>query len=230
MDYTNTAPPLFLTDEEVDEAALAEYRSAGMTKIGKDGAETKDVEAFKDKVYRTVTSRIVNSRPEMAKNSWTQGELTGSVFPNSPGSDPNQLISELSPLEQAVRAKLQRAVWTLTNPDRKGSIQSRLGKEGRTEVLVRTKVQRGVDEIVGVFITNDPKLILEESVQPMVEKLYNVAKEVRLHNDLVIEERHPELMGAVNKILDVAKKRVNAELSRASAQPALPASSAADEG
>jgi hypothetical protein len=217
---TLTDTDLVFTDEQLDAATLQAYMKAGLVKLTREGDTVIDTDAMKDKAFDLVTSRIVSDRTEMATHSWTQGELYSRMFPGAPGTDPNQLLSELNPLEQTVRSKLTRTVWTLTNPNRKGNIQSRLGKEGRTEVLVRTKVQRGVDEIVGVFITNDSKLIMEESVQPMVEKLYNVAKEVRLHNDLVIESRHPELAGSLGKVLDVARKRVNAELNRPSAQPA----------
>jgi hypothetical protein len=132
----------------------------------------------------------------------------------------------MSPLQLAVRARLRRAAWNLTNPSRKGHIQARLGKEGRTEVLVRTKVQRGVDEIIGVFITDDGDLIMQESVHPVVEKLLSAAREVRLYEELIVEGRHPELMPQVGKMLASARKRVAAELTRSSgngngAAPAL---------
>jgi hypothetical protein len=214
------------SEEELNAAILAEYSQAGLAKRNREGDTVIDTDSMKDKVFDLVTSRVVSNRTEMAANSWTQGELYAKVFPGAPGTNPSQLLSELTPLQQSVRNKLTRSVWSLTNPNRKGNIQARLGKEGRQEVLVRTKVQRGVDEIVGVFITNDGKLILEESVQPMVEKLYNAAKEVRLHNQLVIDSRHPELAGPIGKMIDGARKRVNAELNR----PSSPAAAALESG
>jgi len=210
-----------LTEDEIQTAVIDEYVKAGLSKISK-GANAKDPDKLRDRVYEKVTSRVVASRSEMSAKSWTQGELYSAVFPGAPGTDPNQLISELTPLEQAVRARLMRQCWTLTNPDRKGTIQLRLGKEGRSEILVRTSVQRGVDEIIGAFITNDGKLIVEEAVTPRVEKLLGAAKEVRLFNDLVVEARHPELGGQLTKILEGAKRRVSAELTRP-AQPAIAA-------
>lgn len=228
---TLTEPAVLFTDEELQAAELRAYQIAGYVKVDKEGTTIKDTDALKTRVFEVVTARVASSRADMAAKSLTQGELYAAAFPAGPGADPKRLISDLPLLEQAVRAKLVRTVWALTNPDRKGAIQSRLGKEGRSEVLIRTKVQRGVDEIMGVFITDDPKLIMEESVQPMVEKLYNVAKEVRLHNDIVIEARHPELAGSVMKILDVARKRVNAELTRpANGTAALPPAVEAERG
>jgi hypothetical protein len=207
-------PTELLTQEEIDAEVLKVYREAGRTRTTRTGEIVRDTDALKDSVFAKVTSRVVNTRAEMSTKSWTPGELYAEVFPNGPGSDPKQNLGDLSALDLMVRKTLIRQVWTNTDPSRKGAIQSRLGKEGRTEVLVRTKVQRGVDEIIGAFITNDPKLIIDESVQPMVEKLYGVAREVRLHNDLVVEARHPELSGQLAKILDVAKRRVTAELAR----------------
>jgi hypothetical protein len=215
---------MMITPEVLAAAVLEEYESAGLVKAGKDGDKVLDNDALKERTYQEVVSKVVQSRSEMSNKSktLTQGELQAAVFPGSPGTDPKKPLSELTPLEAAVRAKLRRAVWNLTNPGRKGMIQSRLGKEGRTEVLVRTKVQRGVDEIVGVFITDDPDLIIQESVHPVIEKLLTAAREVRLYDESIIAGRHPELSPQVLKMLESAKKRVAAELNRP-APPALPA-------
>jgi hypothetical protein len=67
----------------------------------------------------------------------------------------------------------------------------------------------------------------------VVEKLLTAARELRLHNDVVVEPRHPELSVSITRRLETAKRRVAAELTRApgnGAQPALPVAGAADAG
>lgn len=222
--------PFNVTKDELELALTAAYMKAGLVKLNKAGETIRDNDAVKERVYDAVSSHVVNDRTEMSnKNkSLTIGELYSVVFAGAPGADPKQNSADLSPLDLAVRDKLKRTAWNLTNPNRKGSIQTRLGKEGRTEVVIRTHVQRGVDEIVGVFVTDNLELILKESVNPMIEKLLGAAKELRLHNELVVEARHPEIGPQITKAIDIARKRVMLELARPSSNgsaPALPAGS-----
>ncbi|MDP8993270.1 MAG: hypothetical protein M3N31_09525 [Actinomycetota bacterium] len=214
MEDTIHTASVLVDPDELKAAETDMYIKAGLAKVNRAEETVPDTDAMKERAYKTVTSRVANDRSEMAAKGLTQGELYAAVFPGAPGTDPRQVIAELTPLEQALRSRLHRAVWNLTNPGRKGNIQNRLGKEGRTEVLIRAKIQRGVDEIVGVFVTDNPELIMQESVHPVVEKLLSAAREVRLHNELVIEERHPELAPQVAKALNLARKRVVAELAR----------------
>jgi hypothetical protein len=219
-----------VTKDVLDAAVTAAYALAGMSKVNKDGITVPDGDELKERVYQAVSSHVVNNRTEMSRKekTLTQGELYASVFPGAPGTDPRPNAPDLSPLEDAVRDKLRRACWNMTNPNRKGSVQTRLGKEGRSEVVIRTKLPRGVDEIIGVFVTDDADIIMKESVNPMVEKLLAAAKELRLHNELVVEARHSELAPQITKLLDVARRRVNAELARTASNgsaPALPAGS-----
>lgn len=223
MEETFEPTALFVHPEELKAAEREAYAKAGLVKVNRANETVPDTDAMKERVYQTVTTHVVNERAEMGTRSLTQGELYAKVFPGAPGSDPNHVVAELSLLDQAVRAKLRRAVWTLMGPGRKGYVQNRLGKEGRSEVLIRTKVQRGVDEIVGVFITDHTDLILQESVHPVIEKLLGAAREVRLYNELIIDGRHPELIPQVTKMLDTAKKRVAAELTRTASNGSTPA-------
>lgn len=229
MSYVMENAEVIFTDEQLATAELEEYRRAGLTKVSREGETVIDKDAVKEKVYQFVTSKVVNDRSEIGNKTktLTQGELQAAIFPGSPGTDPNRPLTDLMPLQMAIRSKLRRTAWNLTNPSRKGYIQNRLGKEGRSEVLVRTEVPRGVDEIVGVFITNNPDLILQKSVHPVVEKLLSAAREVRLYNEIIIESRHPELLPQVTKMFDTARKRVAAELTRPNGNaPALSAGSA----
>ncbi|MCU1460925.1 MAG: hypothetical protein JWO37_1000 [Acidimicrobiales bacterium] len=223
-----SSEPYVVSKEELEAGLTAAYAKAGLVKVNRAGDVVRDTEAMKDRVYTVVSSHIVTNRTEMSQKgkSLTVGELFAAVFPGVPGADPKDNTAEMSPLDAAVREKLKRSAWNLTNPNRKGSIQTRMGKEGRTEVVIRTLVQRGVDEIVGVFVTDNADLILKESVDPMIEKLLSAAKELRLHNKLVVEARHPEIGPQITKMIDIARKRVVAELARPSTNggsPALPA-------
>ncbi len=228
MSFVVDAPEDIFTEEQLVAAEIEEYQRARLTKVTLEGETVIDRDALKEKTFQIVTSKLVNNRTEMGNKNktLTQGELQGAVFPGSPGADPTRSLAELTPLQLAIKSRLRRAIWNLTNPSRKGYIQNRLGKEGRTEVLVRTEVQRGVDDIVSVFITNDAELIMQKSVSPVVEKLLSAAREVRLYNEMIIESRHPELLPDVAKMLATARKRVAAELTGPNGTaPALPASS-----
>ena len=127
--------------------AAEQMLAHGYTKQ-KNDEDVPDEDAFKQKVYDLVSGRIVSSKAEKSKKSWTQGQLYAAVFPNGPGADKrqNDLLSEE---DVAVMDKLSRKVWNLTNPGRAGYVQKRLGQDGGSLILVAGRrccfVPAGVD-------------------------------------------------------------------------------------
>jgi len=208
---------LFADPEQVEKLVLAEYEKAGFAKPDGDGGITIDDGAFKAKVFEIVTSKAVTDKSDKSQKSWTAGELYAKVFPGAPGTTPGTL-GQLDMLETEVRAKLVRKVWTLTNPNRTGYVQKRLEEIGTT-VLCRATVMRGLDEVNGVFITDNPELILSDSLAPRVEKLVKEANNLRQHATM-ITTRHPELENKVATAIGSGMKRTTAALPKPSSNGA----------
>ena len=115
--------------------AAEQMLAHGYTKQ-KNDEDVPDEDAFKQKVYDLVSGRIVSSKAEKSKKSWTQGQLYAAVFPNGPGADKRQSKDLLSEEDEAVMDKLSRKVWNLTNPGRAGYVQKRLGQDGGSLILL----------------------------------------------------------------------------------------------
>jgi hypothetical protein len=177
----------------------------------RNGEDVPDEDAVKQKVYDLVSSRIVSSKEEKSKKSWTQGELYAAVFPNAPGTDKRENKDLLGDQDLAVMDKLQRKVWNLTNPGRAGYVQKRLGQDGGSLILCRASVYRGQDTVSGCFITDNDDLILNDSLQPQIESLVKKADTLRQHADM-IGDRRPALEGRMKAALGLGVKRTVAAL------------------
>lgn len=208
---------LYADPEQVEKLMLAEYEKAGYTKTDGDGDAVIDDGAFKAKVFEVVTSKAVTDKSDKSDKSWTAGELYAQVFPGAPGTTAGT-ADQLDMLETEVRAKLVRKVWTLTSANRTGYVQKRLEEVGTT-VLCRADVMRGLDEVKGVFITDNPELIMSDSLAPRVEKLVKEANNLRQHATM-ITTRHPELENKVATAIGSGMKRTAAALPKPSSNGA----------
>jgi hypothetical protein len=185
---------------------------------GKNGETVADEEKMKARAYELVSKKVVTSKDDKSKNAWTRGELYAAVFPNGPGTNPNENIDALSFEDAEVREKLATKVWNLTNPARNGYIQKRLGDDGGTLILCRSSVMRRLDPLVGVFVTDNADLIMADSLQPQVEKLVKTADNLRRHAEM-IGVRHPELEGRLNAAVGSGINRTVAALPQGPSDP-----------
>jgi hypothetical protein len=197
--------------EQIKAEVEAHYIRVGFGKVNRDGETVVDDDAFKKKVFETIASRPVTGKPNKSSNAWTQGELLAAVFPGAPGTDPNT-SDQLTEAENLVRSTLVRKCWNLTNPNRTGYVQKRLDEVG-TMVLCRAKIMRGLDEINGSYVTDDPDLIMGDSVAPKIESLVNEANNLRAHAQM-ITSRHPELEDRVAAAISSGVKRTQAALPK----------------
>lgn len=177
----------------------------------KNGEDVPDDDAWRAKVFELVTSKVVSTKEEKSKKSWTQGELYAAVFPNAPGADKKANKDSLSMEDLAVMDWLGRKVWNLTNPARSGYIQKRLGQDGGKLVLCRALVFRVQDQIAGCFVTDNDDLILNDSLQPQIESLVKKADTLREHA-VMIRERRPTIEAQMNAALGLGVKRTVAAL------------------
>lgn len=205
MILINDIDPILLK-EQVDQ----QYIEHGFFRVNRAGEKVPDDTTMKVAVYDTVKKRLAQDRAEVQKNSLSNGELYALTFPHGPGTDPKSLPT-LDDLNRAVRKALMRKVWGLTQPRRTGFIQKRLGAEGTGMVLCRTMSTRGVDDAEVCFITDNPDLIMEESVLPQIESLVQKADDLRLHTEMVVSRR-PELETRIVKELGVGVRRIEAAL------------------
>jgi hypothetical protein len=176
----------------------------------KNGETVPDEDKMKAKVFELVRSKVVTTKDEKSKKSWTNGELYAQTFPGAPGTDPKQNLDLLDLVEAEVRKHLMRKVWGLTQPARNGYVQKRLGDDGSL-VLCRGTVMRGLDDATGVFVTDNADLIMSESLQPQIEGLVKKADNLRLHADM-IRTRHPELEARMTNALGLGVRRTIAAL------------------
>lgn len=211
--HTNNDTPAIIDPERIAAMVNEEFVRAGYTKTTADGETVVDPDAMKAKAFELVMKREVTDKSNKSANSWTQGELYAAVFPGAPGTDPTT-IHLLDPVETEVRKTLVRKVWNLTNPARTGYIQKRLEEKGSL-ILCRAKTMRGLDEVNGCYVTNDPALILGDSLAPRVEALVKEADNLRAHAAM-ITGRHPELETKVVAAIGSGVKRTQAALPKAS--------------
>lgn len=201
---TQTIQPEFyqLVEQRVDE----EYQRAGFTKVAADGSTVRDEDKMKARGLEVVSRAVVTSKADRSKKAVTNGELFANVFPEAPGARPGT-ADTLDDVESAVRAFLMRKVWGLTNAGPRGYVQKRLG-DGSL-ILCRATVHRNLDPIVAVYVTDEPTLIMEDSLNPQIDKLVRLASDVREHAAMIVT-RHPELESKVSTALNSGFTRVKA--------------------
>lgn len=200
-----TIDPVLLS-EKIDE----QYIDHEYAKQTREGEVIADDAPMKARVFELVLKKKVTSKEDLAKASWTNGELYAAVFPGAPGTDPKTL-HVLDEVDAEVRKRLMRKVWGLTQGTRSGFIQKKLGTEGSRMVLCRSISTRGLDDVEVCFVTENPDLIMSESVMPQVETLVKKANDLRLHAEMV-QTRRPELEQRITRELGLGVRRVEAAL------------------
>ncbi len=207
-----------LDPDEVKERIDDEYISHGFFRPNHDGEQVVDEGKMKAHVYEVVRKKVARAKEEVAKNSVSNGELYALTFPDAPGTDAKKLPG-LTDMEAEIRKNLKRKVWGLTQDRRNGFIQKRLGSDATGLVLCRTMSTRGLEDAEVCFVTDNPDLIMNESVIPQIETLVNKANDLRLHTEMVTIRR-PELRGRVRAELFQGVRRVEAALPSGEDTPA----------
>jgi hypothetical protein len=154
-------------------SALAQHREAVETRISSayvdagfvveldDGTDVADEDAMKQSVLNTVQEAYAPNRDGKSKAGLTKGELYARTFAGAPGAK-SGTADGLDEVESEVREILMRRVWNLTKDAPDGYIQKRLDGV----VLIRSQLVRDRDLVMGVFVTDDAQLIMEESLMP----------------------------------------------------------------
>lgn len=197
------------TEEIIDKVFLA----AGYTKTESDGTTVRDDDKMKARAFDVVKEHVVTGSRQKSAGSITQGELYAAVFPGGPGVKDSERLEDLSPEAYEARKKLVRRVWNLTNPGRQGYIQKRLGDSTKL-VLCRAAVMRELDEVKGCYVTENPDLIITDSLRPQIEAMVRQATNLAHHFDM-LNARHPELSARMLGELGTGMNRAAAALPEA---------------
>lgn len=176
------------------------YVAHGYCTTGRDGERHPDERAFQDRVVRILCERTVRAPSERDALAYTQEELYAAVFPALLGAPA---------VPDAVRAALTRRIWGLTQATATGHVQRRL--EGSAGVLCRASVRRGERFADGCYVTDDPELILADSLGQMTNQLVAHARGLATELESVLA-RHPQMRASVQEALDAALARIDATL------------------
>lgn len=195
-------------DTEVERRITAAFEAQGYV-VEIEGGVGRDVKARNEVALRAFSGKEATSKLDKSANAITQGELYEFVFPSGPGTDGS--VESLEPEDEAAYERLKRDLWSLTQPKPEGWIQRRLAGEGSTLVLCRAKVMRGADPVMSAYLTNDPTLIMEDSVSGEVEGLVRKADNLRKHVEMLLV-RHPELEDRVLAEIGKGVQRTQAAL------------------
>jgi hypothetical protein len=189
--------------EAVERRITDAYIDAGYAVEHADGTDVADEDAMKSAVLATVSAAYAANRDSKSKVGLTKGELYAVTFPDGPGAA-SGTADGLDEIESEAREVLMRRVWNLAKDTPDGYVQKRL--DGN--VLIRSQVVRDRDLVMGVYVTDDPQLILEESLMPGVEALVRRADRLREHA-LMLVSRQPQLEQKVGAALNTGAKRAN---------------------
>jgi len=211
--------PAHEPNAEIETRITAAYAAEGYVLENDDGLR-RDVRARNEAALAAFRGREATSKFDKARAALTPGELYQRVFPSGPGAEGD--IEELDAEDRAAYERLKRECWALTLPRPEGWIQRQLASSGSTSVLCRAKVMRGADPVIGAYLTDDPILIIEDSVAGQIEGLVRKADNLRRHMDMVLG-RHPELQQRVFAELGRGIKRTAAALPAPSRVPAAAA-------
>lgn len=201
---TMTPPSVF--NEEISARVDDAWANEGY--VTEDG--DRDPKAMHDAVFRVVRKRVATSKEDKAEKAITKGELYAAVFPNAPAGDGG--YDQLDEFEKAVYDRIERDVWSLTQPKHGGAIQKRLGEEGVKLVLCRVTIRRPLDKAQAVYLTESPTLIMEDSVDQEIKSLERKAENLRKQLDMVLK-RQPELAPRILGRLNQGMNRTQAELA-----------------
>jgi len=205
--------PPSVVEKEIERRIKEVWEDAGYTTD--EGVQANNL--MHEAAYEAVRNHIANAKEDVANNAITKGELFAEVFPNAPGAEGSG--EPVDEFDQEVAKRLERDVWSLTQPKDTGYIQKRLGEENSTLVLCRETIRRKVDRAWGVYLTDSPMIIMEKVVEHEAKAYEQKAAALRQQLDMV-RARQKDLHGQIDARVRQAEKKAKAELSFA--VPAAP--------
>jgi hypothetical protein len=205
VSVTPLTPPS-VVEKEIEARILKVWADAGYTTA--DGVPANNL--MHEAAFEAVRTHIANTKEDIANNALTKGELFAAVFPDAPGADGSG--EPVDEFDQEVAKRLERDVWSLTQPKDTGYIQKRLGEEGSKLILCRETIRRKVDRAWGVYLTESPVIIMEKVVEHEAKAYEQKAASLRQQLDMV-RARQKDLHGQINARVRQAEKKTKAELS-----------------
>lgn len=202
MTSTNTA----LYEAALEFARQVEVRvdelmfEAGFSDEDANGNEVVDWDAFKTKAAVVLSNHQINDPDERA-DGLTADELLSAMIPDAPGSDGSDIDD---PVDAKARAILARRAWGVTQPGPTGYVQRQLGKG---LVMIRTAVYRGKTKTNVAFVTTNDAIVLDDSLQPVIDTMVKNAGKVHAQAKLIVS-RKPELAPTAHKAIEAGTKRV----------------------
>lgn len=187
--------------DEVEQRIREVYIDNGYAFELDDGSDVVDEDRMKEMVLSVVSGAYAAAKEDKSRVGLTKGELYARTFPNGPGAK-SGTADGLDEVEAEVRKMLMRRAWNLTKDTPDGFIQKRL--DGH--VLIRSSIVRDRDLVEGVFVTDNPQLLLEESLIPEIERLVRRADRVREHATMLVS-RQPAIEQKVAGALSSGAKR-----------------------
>lgn len=187
-------------DDRKDEVVVA----AGFSHEDDEGNDVADYGALKQAAALVVSRAVVSNRDDRAKIGLSAGDLYASVLPGAPGADgsmPGDFV------DSQVKERLVRFLWGITQVSPTGYVQKQL-TDGR--VVVRAKVHRGHDPVTVVYVTDNPELLLTDSLQPEIDALVKRANKLHSHAAMIVT-RQPALAGSVTKAITTGTRRAAAD-------------------
>ncbi len=222
VSVTPLTPPS-VVEKEIEARILKVWAEAGYTTA--DGVHDNNL--MHEAAFEAVRTHVANTKEDVANNAITKGELFAEVFPNAPGADGSG--EPVDEFDQEVAKRLERDVWSLTQPKDTGYIQKRLGEEGSKLILCRETIRRKVDRAWGVYLTESPVIIMEKVVEQEAKAYEQKAASLRQQLDMV-RTRQKDLQGQINARVRQAEKKTKAELTFSSqAAPEALLSEGSDE-
>jgi len=200
--------PPSVVEQEIERRIKEVWEDAGY--ITEDG--TLSSERMNKAAYQVVRTHIANTKEDIGTEAISQGELYAAIFPSAPGADGSG--EPVDEFDKEVAKRIERDVWSLTQPKDTGYVQKTLGEEGSKLVLCREKIrtQRHLDKVWVVYLTESPVIIFEKIVDHEAKAYEQKAANLKKQLDMVRNRRH-ELRGQIDARVRQAEKKTKAELS-----------------
>jgi hypothetical protein len=201
-----TATPLSSTDAyqgALEFERLSEERKVALVIEGgyslqnAKGEDEPDWDSYLLKGVLIVSGHSIEDADKMAEGL-TAEELRDKALPDVE-YDPDD------PVDAKAMSKLARRIWGITDPRPSGKVQRALPKGA---VAIRTTVYRSKAKVKVAFVTSDHQIILDESLQPVIDQAIKEATKVHAQGTMIVD-RVPELGTKVRKAITSGAKRAS---------------------
>ena len=169
----------------------------GFSRENAAGDDEPDWEAYLAEGVVVLSGHEINDAKKMS-DGLTADELRDKVLPDIE-------YDADDPVDLAAVAKAARRIWGITIPGPNGKVQRALPKG---LVFVRPSVYRNKAKVKVAFVTSDHQIILDESLQPVIDQAIKEATKVHAQGTMIVS-RVPELGASVRKAITSGAKRAS---------------------